>query len=151
MTRKDVWDLLSNGGRKTDRHEVDRFVKAWKAGIPIMPVTFFCDFLKEWAGLYGAPLPGEENPEENKRRRELGEKIQHVFIQITKSNLLWRRIYRGQPVRTEPCPSHKGRWSGCQLAETTECKGACMDGSNVTGWLPVKKVKKANKALMRKP
>lgn len=30
----------------------------------------------------------------------------------------------------------KGRWSGCALPEETSCKGACMSGNNVTGWLP---------------
>lgn len=136
MTRDDARDCLTRGGRMTTEDEIDRFLEEYKAGIPVMPVTFFCDFLREWADLYGKPQKEERNEGENDRRAELRNVANHVFLQITKSNLLWRTIYRGEPVRTEPCPVHRGRWSGCNIPEETPCKGACMSGNNVTGWLP---------------
>jgi hypothetical protein len=72
---------------------------------------------------------------EDENRAALGNQASYVFFQIRKSNLLSRLIYAGEPVRTKPCPVHKGRWSGCTLPEDTKCDGACMHGSNVTGWL----------------
>jgi hypothetical protein len=82
------------------------------------------------------PALEERRPSENAERRDLAEKARFIFLQIEKSNFLWRRIYRGEQTRLTPCPSHKGRWSGCKLPEETECKGACIYGGNVTGWLP---------------
>lgn len=49
-----------------------------------------------------------------------------------KSNALARLIYGDQPLRSTPCPTHKGRWSGCEFGKVCECQ----DGSDVTGWLP---------------
>lgn len=60
--------------------------------------------------------------------------ISRVFTKIRKSNLLYRILYADQEVRTEMCPTHKGKWSGCSWGENP-C--ACNDDGNVTGWLPV--------------
>ena len=60
--------------------------------------------------------------------------ISRVFMKIRKSNLLCRLLYAGQELRTEMCPTHKGKWSGCSWGENP-C--ACNDDGNVTGWLPV--------------
>lgn len=136
MTRDDVRECLTRGGRITSEEEIDRFLKEMENGIPVMPVTFFCDALKTWARLFGEPVPEELDPGENKERRELSERIFQIFIKIQKSNLLSRMIYGGEKPREKPCPIHKGRWSGCKLPEDTECKGACLSGINVTGWLP---------------
>jgi hypothetical protein len=67
---------------------------------------------------------------------EACERVGWVFTQIAKSCLLWRLIYDGQELRTVPCPVHEGHWSGCAWPEKPEDVCACMDGSNVTGWLP---------------
>jgi hypothetical protein len=136
VKREDAKKCLTNGGRKTTEAEIDRFLKEFEAGTPIMPVNFFCDFLTEWANLSSAHKDVEAYPEENKIRSEHGARVHQVFTQIRKSNLLARTIYGGDPVRKTPCPHHKGRWSGCMLPEDTPCKGACMHGGNVTGWLP---------------
>jgi hypothetical protein len=64
------------------------------------------------------------------------ERVGWVFTQIAKSCLLWRLIYEGQELRRVPCPVHEGHWSGCAWPERPEDACACMDGSNVTGWLP---------------
>jgi hypothetical protein len=138
MTEKEARDCLTRGGRKTTDDEVKRFLEEYKAGIPVMPVSFFCDFLKQWARLYGEPQKEERYEGENEARAKLHGMVNHVFLQIQKSNLLWRTVYCGEEIRTEPCPIHKGRWSGCNIPEETQCKGACMSGNNVTGWLPPK-------------
>lgn len=137
LQRDMVRSLLSNGNRKTTEDEITRFIEEAKAGVPVMPVTFFCQFLKEWANLYGAPA--EENyPGQNKKREEFTNQARNVFLQIQKSNFLWRRIYGGEETRTEICPIHRGHWSGCNTPDNVPCGGACMYGNNVTGWLPKK-------------
>ena len=134
MNREIARECLTNGGRQTSEEEIDKFLQRFEDGTPIMPVNFFCDALKTWASLYATPVPGASD-EYNRTRREVSEKAQFVFLQIMKSNLLSRTIYGGEKPRKTPCPVHKGRWSGCKLIEDMECKGACADGSNVTGWL----------------
>lgn len=49
-----------------------------------------------------------------------------------KSNALGRLIYGDEPLRTQPCPRHEGRWSGCKEGGYCECQY----GHDVTGWLP---------------
>jgi hypothetical protein len=134
MNRATARECLTNGGRKTTDEEIDKFLERFKEGAPVMPVNFFCDFLKEWQRLAAEPRP-DETPESLARRKERAEKTQYVFIQIIKSNLLSRTIYGGEKARKTPCPEHKGHWSGCKLTKDMACKGACSDGSNVTGWL----------------
>lgn len=134
MNRETARECLTNGGRTTSEEEIDKFLKRFDEGAPVMPVSFFCDFLKEWQQLAGQPAP-DEDPESLARRKDRAEKTQFVFIQIMKSNLLSRTIYGGEKPRTTPCPVHKGRWSGCKMVEDMGCEGACSDGSNVTGWL----------------
>jgi hypothetical protein len=55
----------------------------------------------------------------------------HIVTDIAKSCLLYRLMYAGEELRTEQCPTHKGRWSGWSF---TPC--ACSFGPNLTGWLP---------------
>jgi hypothetical protein len=134
MNREIARECLTNGGRQTTEEEISKFLQRFEDGTPVMPVSFFCDFLREWQYLAAQPLPGED-PAAIAYRKERSEKTQFVFIQIMKSNLLSRTIYGGEKARTAPCPAHKGRWSGCKMIEDMECKGACASGSNVTGWL----------------
>lgn len=134
MNREIARECLTNGGRKTSEEEIDKFLKRFEQGTPVMPVSFFCDFLREWQQLCDQPLLDAE-PEDLARRRDRSEKISYVFIQITKSNLLSRTIYGGEKPRKTPCPVHKGRWSGCQHPDDMACKGVCADGINLTGWL----------------
>jgi hypothetical protein len=56
--------------------------------------------------------------------------VSHLALSIEKSCLLDRLIYGGEPLRTERCPKHKGRWSGC----VPDPCPICSYGSNVTGW-----------------
>jgi hypothetical protein len=134
MNREIARECLTNGGRQTSEEEIDKFLQRFQDGVPVMPVSFFCDFLKEWHRLAAQPLP-DEDPAAVAYRKDRSEKTQFVFIQIMKSNLLSRTIYSGEKARTTPCPVHKGHWSGCKMIEDMGCNGVCADGSNVTGWL----------------
>jgi hypothetical protein len=62
--------------------------------------------------------------------------VSSTFTSIRKSNLLARLLYGAQEIRTTPCPIHKGVWSGCMWPDDPKDMCACMDGCNVTGWLP---------------
>lgn len=75
-----------------------------------------------------------------------GSKDWPTRFQAHKSNLLYRLIYLGEPLRTEKCPVHEGRWSGCSWGDALktgwcDCqKVRTPDGrvgydSNVCGWL----------------
>lgn len=64
------------------------------------------------------------------------DRVSCVFSQITRSNLLARLLYDGEPLRERPCPVHKGKWSGCTWPTKSEDCCSCMSGCNVTGWLP---------------
>ena len=94
----------------------------------------FCDKMDAWAEACGTPL---ETDDEHtlEWRKEFRTHWNYIRLAIRKSNLLHRLFYGGEEVRTKQCPIHKGKWSGCKLPEEMECKGACADGSNVTGWL----------------
>lgn len=60
---------------------------------------------------------------------EVCRRIDYVFLQISKSNLLWRLIYNGEEPRITMCPEHQGHWSGCSW-EPPPC------GCDLIGWLP---------------
>lgn len=66
-----------------------------------------------------------------RRDMKFASEIDHVYLMIQKSNLLARVLYGGQPVRTEMCPEHKGKWSGI------DC---CPHGCDETGWLPTEEM-----------
>ncbi len=59
--------------------------------------------------------------------------VAQLQLGIEKSCLLHRLIYSQEPLRTRPCPIHRGHWSGCT---PDECPAGCSYGDNVTGWLP---------------
>lgn len=135
MNREIAKECLMNGGRKTSEEEIDRFMKSFERGVPVMPVEFFCGFLEEWGQLATVPVSEEPSEGYNEERWKFAQKIQDVFLQIRKSNLLARTIYGGEKPRTKMCPIHKGKWTGCSIPEETPCKGICMSDANVTGWL----------------
>ena len=99
---------------------------------PVMPVSKYCSSLKTWA------IAIQES-QQNADNRIIGHghtyhmHLNAIVRDIMKSNLLYRLIYDGQPLRVRPCPTHKGRWSGCHAEP---CPDGCSDGGNVTGWLP---------------
>ncbi len=129
-------------------------------GEPVQPVRQYCAALNLWASALRmkaerleviaiektASDASEESKASAKEDAENAEKfardVGHVFMQITKSNLLSRLIYDGESLRTEMSPVHKGRWSGCKWATEDDKNCKCQHaqaggiGINVTGWLP---------------
>jgi hypothetical protein len=61
---------------------------------------------------------------------DLADSVGHIFLQISKSNLLARLLYNGEKLRETICPEHKGRWSGIEWSESR-----CPHGCQLTGWV----------------
>lgn len=93
---------------------------------PVMPIGRYCLALKMWQGALRDVAKSDS-------LGTLSKSVDHAFLAIRKSNLLFRTLYLGQAMRTTKCPKHDGRWSGC-TAEP--CPHGCSVGMNVTGWLP---------------
>ena len=93
------------------------------SGSPRISPDYYCNQLHKWAGIVSEH---DENFENMYRQ---------LSIRIEKSCLLDRLIYCGEELRKEPCPKHKGRWSGIYFNEECECVGSC---GCLTGWLPNK-------------
>lgn len=96
--------------------------------------SFFCDKMDLWAKAYMTPLETDDKYKAEERV-QFAKHWNYIRLAISKSNLLHRLFYGGEDLRTEECPIHKGKWSGCKLPKEMECKGVCADGFNVTGWL----------------
>lgn len=109
---------------------------------PVMPISRYCTALETWAncikmnnGMYPAALipEGFAMPKHGD-----GHGASYVAVlpgmltDLRKSNLLYRLLYRGQPLRKRPCPQHRGHWSGWSIEP---CPHGCSDGMNLTGWL----------------
>ncbi len=108
-------------------------------GQPVRPVSHYCERLAEYAeALDDAIGRGSEGPfREAGEARTVRDGLRLLRTWALKSNCLWRLIYDDEPLRTERCPEHKGRWTGCDFNGPT-C--GCGDtrsgkGTNVTGWL----------------
>jgi hypothetical protein len=95
--------------------------------MPVLPVRRFCDALRTW---------GRAVQDGKYREKDLVPAIDLVFLAIEKSNLLWRLLWAGEPLRSTPCPVHEGKWSGCVWPKDSKDVCPCMSGCNVTGWLP---------------
>jgi hypothetical protein len=67
--------------------------------------------------------------EDLKRYEDAANEVDHVFLQIGKSSLLYRILYAGEIIRETMCPTHKGRWNGQAMLM------GCPDGCHGTGWL----------------
>lgn len=102
---------------------------------PVMPVSEYCGKLWE----YQKALRDRADRTKSNDDVNHSNSVDFVFRMITKSNLLNRLIYCREELRTEMCPTHKGRWSGC-VFEDNDCPH-CMSGSNVTGWIAPKVLK----------
>lgn len=92
----------------------------------VATVTEYCEALREWARVMV----------ESGYAPEVGEMAGKVMFLLYKSNLAARLVYMGEPVRTEKCPKHDGRWSGCHWHDDPEDICECETGNNTTGWLP---------------
>lgn len=119
-------------------------------GDPVMPVSRYCAALNLWASALRMKAdrlsliqdPNEHVKDEAASAEKFADKVGDVFMQITKSNLLWRLIYAGESLRKEECPVHKGCWSGCAWNDDPKNNCDCQRmqrggvGANVTGWIP---------------
>lgn len=102
---------------------------------PVQPVGRYCAALRVWENAVNDRAVRTRDPDDAK----FAEMVSRVFLQISKSNLLSRLIYDGESLRTEPCPVHQGRWSGCVWDDQPcpcQATQAGQFGINVTGWLP---------------
>jgi hypothetical protein len=101
-------------------------------GQPVMPIGVYCEGFRNWVRAIEMAVErttgGRQENHKNMLRR-----IEAVRLDVTKSNLLYRLLYLGETFRTEPCPVHKGEWSGCVGPE--QACPHCMSGINVTGWV----------------
>lgn len=95
-------------------------------GQRVAPVSRYCEALETWADVV--------NSQDYTRVDKSA--IDVVKLAIYKSNLLYRMVYLGEPLRTIQCPTHKGQWSGMHFSDQPPCQ--CTDRSgNITGWLPM--------------
>ena len=88
---------------------------------PVMPITRYCEALRQWGAL----------AVEKKIISRDAEEALHLGIE--KSDFLARILYAGEEMRTEKCPVHHGSWHGIEDPERP-----CIHGCGLTGWLPVK-------------
>jgi hypothetical protein len=104
----------------------------------VRPVDEYCEALWKWLRLIEAKVeaagpPPADDWDDVGQYRLIAAAASQLRVAIKKSNYLYRRIYKGEPHRTVPCPKHKGQWSGCEF-DANYCE--CMSDVNVTGWLP---------------
>lgn len=96
----------------------------------------FCKAFYAWADACMTPL-ATDHEATAEWRKQFAEHWSFLRLAITKSCLLDRLIYVGEPLRTRPCPVHQGRWSGIQWPDDAQCE--CARGRScgcTTGWLP---------------
>ena len=106
-------------------------------GEPVKPISQYCDAFRTWhEAIEQAFRRAEDNSYEKRTLESMVVAIREVSLMVSKSNLLARLLYEGEKLRTEPCPIHQGRWSGCVWGEQ-RCPH-CMSGDNVTGWVAPK-------------
>ena len=105
---------------------------------PVLPMSRFCGAIRTWFEAIRHnntdPAMLETEHGTNKPEYQTGhsyfEHLSHINLDISKSFLLARLLYEGEPLRTEKCPHHKGHWDG-QAQIIRGCTYGC-DGS---GWL----------------
>lgn len=107
-------------------------------GEPVLPIKKVCDGIFAWLDAISEEHGGDAC--EAGQRDEVLHRIAEAYesvgfslsIAASKSNLLWRLLYLGQPIRTKKCPEHDGHWSGYAWPGK-ECE--CNVGADITGWL----------------
>lgn len=103
---------------------------------PVMPLKRFCAAISTWArcteranGMHAHEVPeGAELRPNTPASRSYAQYLGAILRDIRKSNLLHRLLYRGELLRTRPCPSHKGRQGAFDPVP-------CPHGCDFTGWL----------------
>lgn len=91
-------------------------------GDDVRPVAVYC-------AAFDAYLSGRAD-----RSDPAGAYCGTLRTRISKSCLLDRLLYVGEPLSATPCPLHKGKWSGLH---TTHCPHGCdMACGCTSGWIP---------------
>jgi hypothetical protein len=103
-------------------------------GEPVKPISQYCEAFRTWRKAIQAAYEREPEGPWKCQYGDMARDIHETSLHVAKSNLLARLLYEGEELRTEPCPVHKGRWSGCAWGD--DACPHCMSGSNITGWLP---------------
>jgi hypothetical protein len=115
--------------------------------VPTLKAEEFCKAFYTWAEACQTELPTDDE-DKKQWRNEFADHWNFIALAVRKSCLLERLIYAGEPLRTEMCPQHTGKWGGC-VVERLEC--GCQFGSNVTGWLkPPNQRKKRGRTAKRR-
>lgn len=102
-------------------------------GEPVRRVRQYCEAFRTWQRAIEVAAETETDPHTKQSLQAMADDIHRTSLHVSKSNLLARLIYSGEALRTQPCPIHKGHWSGCAMGA-----GACphcMSGFNITGWV----------------
>jgi hypothetical protein len=102
-------------------------------GEPVKPISQYCKAFRTWQGAIEDAAERELDPKLKESFTGMVRDIRSVSLHIAKSNLLARLVYQGEELRPDPCPVHKGHWSGCVWGEG-RCPH-CMSGDNITGWV----------------
>lgn len=74
--------------------------------------------------------------------RRIAHRVDIVFLDISKSNLLYRLLYCGEKLREEMCPKHKGEWNDQAMLD------GCEHNCHGTGWLSSVPVDKSVTPIM---
>lgn len=80
----------------------------------VMAIDRLCRKLTRWSLDHDGPIMHE------------------LRLEISRSSLLGRLIYVGEPLRMQRCPIHDGRWAG----RFERCPAGCNFETQITGWLP---------------
>jgi len=104
-------------------------------GEPVMPISKYCEAFEIYANVlikkHEAILSSGSNDDyDHDYSKEVVSLIKRSKVDIHKSNLLFRLIYLGQPLRKEKCSIHKGEWNG-----QAQCFYGCVLGCDGTGFL----------------
>lgn len=99
-------------------------------GQPVMPVRRYCDALWTWMDCVEDAYK-EDGAKPTSKFADIAPRMRSLRTAIQKSNLLWRLIYGGEPLRTKKCPVHQGHWSGLPHPDND-----CEHGCELTGWIP---------------
>lgn len=97
---------------------------------PVMPVSRYCKSLWTWMDCVVEAYE-EDGSHKGARFSDIAPVMDRLKLAIQKSNLLWRLIYDGQPLRTKKCPEHQGHWRGVPFPHND-----CEHGCDLTGWIP---------------
>lgn len=109
--------------------ETARRVLAQHYGERVAPVSEYCRAVGDYMRALAQDGAGSPSGD---RLNEIARELKFETAYFAKSNLLYRLLYLGQPLRTEKCPTHDGHWSGYGWGDPC----ACQVGNDITGWLP---------------